>query len=521
MGIIMNEQKDGYIVCHRRAVTAKDVTGEYTLPDYLPDINRLLRVSSAVGRSSSHAGSEGGVDFDGEVLFSVLYSSPDGLIKNAAFQVPFDGNLQSAESIAKGLCHSTENTVCRLQSPRRIVMKCRVVSTASVPERQRIAPVISGKISPADEAALERKEKQLRYGEAGEVCVSGNVSEDIEIEGGAQGFPQVSEIVSVTMTPCIYDAKVYDGKLVYKGDVITELILKAATADDLPAEYFGVQRSIPISGEADAEGLAENTLFAADCNIYGLEYRVSADAKGENRIMELDFEYSVCFCAFTEYGISAVGDIYSPDYETTAETACITLRRPTKSLRFNFTASGEAPRDESDFDTVVSSSARASCDGVTVRAGRIIIQGTADVNVILSNGAGAYTVKNFKVPLRYETDGALPSDCFPDGAMVDFDAYATALSVKTRMSRDTVAADVETAVSLLLFTGESSDIVISCSVMKDRPREKTPGVMKLYYPEKNETLWDIAKTCATTEKALTEENGITGREIPVPIVIAQ
>ncbi|MBO4217318.1 MAG: DUF3794 domain-containing protein [Clostridia bacterium] len=515
----MNEQKDGFITCHRRAVTAKEISGEYTLPDYLPDINRVLRVSSAIGRTSSSAGAEGGVDFEGETAFSVIYSSPDGLIKNAAFTVPFSGNIQSAESIAKGLCHCTENTVCRLQSPRRIVMKCRVVSTASVPEKQRISPVISGKISAADEAALERKEKTVRYGEAGEVCVSGNVSEDVEIEGGAQGYPQAEEIVAVSMTPCVYDAKVYEGRLVYKGDVITELIVKAGTQEGLPAEYYSLQRTIPISGDADAEGLPENTMFAADCDIYGLEYRVSADAKGEARIAELDFEYAICFRAFTEYSASAVGDIYSPDYETVAETARVTLRRPTKCLRFNFTTTGEAPRDESDFDTVVSSSARVSCDGVTVRAGRMIIQGTADINVILGNGAGMFTVKNFKAPLRYETDGALPQDSFSDGSMVDFDAFAAALSVKPRISRDTVSADVETAVSLLLFTGESSDIVVSCNVLKDRPREKQRGGMRLYYPEKDETLWDIAKTCATTESALKEENGITGKEIPVPVVV--
>ena len=512
------EQKDGFITCHRRAVTAKDVSGEYTLPDYLPDINRLLRVSSAIGRTSSHAGEEGGVDFDGEVNFSVVYSSSDGLVKNAAFKVPFGGNMPSAESIAKGLCHSAENTVCRLQSPRRIVMKCRVISTASVPEKLRISPVISGKVSPADEAALERKEKILRYGEAGEISVAGSVSEDVTVEGGAQGYPQISEIVAVSMTPCVYDAKVYEGRLVYKGDVMTELILREAAQEGVPASYFSIWRSIPISGDADAEGLPEDTLFAADCSVYGLEYRIAKDQKGEDRTVELDFEYSVCFCAFTEYSASAVDDIYSPDYETSAETARVTLRRPTKCVRFNFTSSGESQRDEDDFDTVVSASARASCDGVTVKEGKLTVRGTADVNVILSNGAGAYTVKSFKVPLRCETEGALPRDGFSEGDMVDFDAYTSVLSVKPRMSRDAVAADIETAVSLLLFTGESSDIVVSCTVMKDRPREKRPGVMRLYYPEKDETLWDVAKACGTTEKALKEMNGVTGGEPPTPTV---
>ncbi len=511
----MNEQKDGYIVCHRRAVTAKDVSGEYTLPDYLPDINRVLRVSAAITRSSSHAGDGGGVDYDGEVSFSLIYSSPDGLIKNAAFQVPFSGNLQSADSIAKGLCHSAENTVCRLQSPRKTVMKCRVVSTASVPEKIRIAPVVSGKITAADEAALQKRIKALRYGEAGEVCVSGNVSEDIEVE------KPFSEIVAVSMTPCVYDARVYEGRLVYKGDVITELLLKSDTPDGVPAEYFSVRRSIPVSGDADAEGLPEDTYFVADCNIGGLEYRPAEDAKGDKKIAELDFEYSICFCGFTSRDADAVDDIYSPYYETAPEFARVTLRRPARCLRFNFTASGEAPRDESDFDSVISASAKATCDGVTVRAGRITVQGTADVNVILGNGAGMFTVKNFKIPLRYETDGALPPDCFPDGAMVDFDAFAAALSVNPRLTKETVSADVETAVSLLLFSGESSEIVISCAVMKDRPRENETGVLKLYYPEKDETLWDVAKACAVTEAELKEINSIQGKEIPSPLTVRQ
>ena len=48
------------------------------------------------------------------------------------------------------------------------------------------------------------------------------------------------------------------------------------------------------------------------------------------------------------------------------------------------------------------------------------------------------------------------------------------------------------------------------SLCRDKPRKTDDGAkITLYYPSKDETLWDIAKKYGTTEAELSQINGIS------------
>ncbi|MGN1096136.1 MAG: hypothetical protein ACI4QR_07075, partial [Eubacteriales bacterium] len=58
----------------------KEITTEYTLPDYLPDVNRLLRVVARIEEPGKYINGDM-IEYDGLICYNVIYATSDGKIK--------------------------------------------------------------------------------------------------------------------------------------------------------------------------------------------------------------------------------------------------------------------------------------------------------------------------------------------------------------------------------------------------------------------------------------------------------
>ena len=70
----------------------KEVSAEYNLPDYLPDVSRILRADAGVCRAGKYINGSS-LEYDGSVTFSVIYSTADGIIKAADFSSDYSGSV--------------------------------------------------------------------------------------------------------------------------------------------------------------------------------------------------------------------------------------------------------------------------------------------------------------------------------------------------------------------------------------------------------------------------------------------
>ncbi len=73
---------EGTCVVKKTAIPSviKEVVSELILPDYLPDVSRLLRTSADVGAENGYV-SGGALEYDGEINHTVIYATSDGRIK--------------------------------------------------------------------------------------------------------------------------------------------------------------------------------------------------------------------------------------------------------------------------------------------------------------------------------------------------------------------------------------------------------------------------------------------------------
>ena len=114
---------------------AQDITQELSLPDYQPEIKRLLRVSATVQPPTRYIGG-GNIEFSGNVDFNILYAGEDGALY--CFPTSADYTLRTAADGENTLSYlPDENMTCyaliepdlvngRVAGPRKLTVRCRM-----------------------------------------------------------------------------------------------------------------------------------------------------------------------------------------------------------------------------------------------------------------------------------------------------------------------------------------------------------------------------------------------------------
>lgn len=489
--------------------TPKEVVSELSLPDYLPDVSRLLKTEARIASQSSYF-NEGSLEFDGRMDYEIVYATSDGRIKSVPLSENFGGSVplpKDAENGESELRLEIENVTCRLQNPRRLSVKTKVGVTVLIYGEECVTPQISGALTPSEDARLEKKTDEINT--VRRLSVKDEnvpISEDLELD--AQ-MPSIAEIISVGLSPYLSDVRAADGKITYKGDVTANVICLAQADDaDAPAEYFSFSKKIPVSGEVKADGVTAECFANGYATVGDVEFRPQANSFGENRVVEVDFTYTAYLYGMCDDAVTAVGDMYSVNYESKNDMRQIESSRLLRAGEFNFTSDGALPLDEKDFSKVVSATASARMDSVGKNGSRLVFSGTADVCAILTNGAGAYVSKTFPLPLKAETEVGKSSDS------IECDVFPSVLSVNVKADGGEIRAEVETGISYFAAEVGKADVVDKCAIMKDRPT-KRPSSSKIIicYPSESDDLWSVAKRYSVPENEIRAANGFSG-ELP-------
>ena len=113
------------------------------LPDYLPEIRRILRVSSRILPAGKYIGGAK-AEFAGTVVHSVIYTGETGALAAAnlssdyEFSVPLGEQAQNCDPIVYAKSE-IDSVVCRLGGPRKLSIRTKIKasphnSVSAIPE---------------------------------------------------------------------------------------------------------------------------------------------------------------------------------------------------------------------------------------------------------------------------------------------------------------------------------------------------------------------------------------------------
>ena len=213
-----------------------EVSGDFTFPDYQPELRRLLSVTPTVLPPAKYVGS-GRAELNGTVDFLVLYVGGDGelysvpLSSEYSVQVPLEQmdsvDLNSGVTIfATPVCESV-NT--RVSAPRKLNLRCRLRIHVCAYGRRFPEEQIRGTVEPAS----VRRQMQ----EASCMSAAVGLSDPLSVSAELVGLGEDARVVSASAEPFLQQTQMGDG--IVSEELQLGGIAQVQTAAQLAAQEAG------------------------------------------------------------------------------------------------------------------------------------------------------------------------------------------------------------------------------------------------------------------------------------------
>ena len=480
----MSEQRRWNVPLCDRTVTC-EVSGDYTLPDYQPEIRRLLTVRPTVLPPAKYVGG-GQVELNGTVEYQVLYVGADGglytvpLSAEYSASVPTEqvGGLDLSAGVTAFASVVSEGVTSRVSAPRRMSirsrLRCHVRAYGTMIEEMQV----SGEAEPTTIRRLGTEARSM-------VAVSG-LSDMIPVGEEIGGIGEDTRVISADGVVFLNEITPADGMAMGRGEVLLKLMLGRENGS-----IDVLSRRLPIEGTVELEGMTSD----GTCTMRGIISDLGVTVE-EGRIL---CEISVLLSAegMRNRTVHDTADCYSTTVESECDYRTYRLPVALRCENGNLSQSERIPTEESNLPegaSIADAFGSVIFDGCEQAGESYLLTGQSRY-WLLCQKDNEYSVTEVTLPLRYELDGGKEPP-------VSYDAVGEVLSCRARVDGDTLCLDAEISVTAN-FVGEEELTVVDTVRFGEPIREKGSRTV-VYYPTPEDTSWTVAKRYHVSPEQLTE-----------------
>lgn len=468
-----------------------ELSGDFVLPDYQPEIKRLLRVSASVLPPSKYIGDRQ-AEFAGNIDYYVLYIGSDNapycapLTAEYKIDMPFDADMGESDGYLQALGASAaiqpDMISGRVTAPRKLSIKCRLKSRIQIFGEMPLEDgythgedglqVLRGKVSATEclrgvGALLRASDEMICDSRDGEIRVI-----------SADGKVLMSEVT------CTRDS------VVCRGDLYVKLLL-CREDDGIP--YTAI-RKMPLSQTVTLEGV--NTGDSASAKGSVCELNVTVDDGRIDIESGVIIEVQAAHCEDVEY----VKDVYSISRKSENGYKMVTVPHAAVCFGGNFTLSDSLALDEAGLAPgahVIDASGTAMVEEYNFEGGKCVISGKTKF-AMLTEKDGEYGISECELPFSYRTAA--------NGYFSKAICECEIISARARADGERVGIDAEVGVMGVAMTYGEEKMLSGAAFGGEISVPR--GEFIVCYPSNDDTLWSVAKRYGASLDALRESNRI-------------
>jgi len=523
-GKINFRDRDNDNFCAAEKITSssnlKEVSEDFILPDYLPDVKKVVWVNTSSSIDGRFVGA-GTLEYEGSVIYRVFFITEDNSLANVVFTSSFSNKIvheDLSEDSVDLIQPAVEQISCRLQNPRKFNIRARVGANVTIWRRGSFLPEVYGG-KDGDESGLETRVATVSAMNMMNIRESDfTLAEDIIVE---KSLPAIGNLVYTVADIFVDEARAAKDKLTIKGNCDVECLYRSG-GEDGPVVYTMIRRSWPVTQTIDALGISEGYEGMVTVSVTNLETNVRDDESGERRLIEVDATYNIDAECAIQKDLAIVRDIYSLTRECQITTKKMTITNFARSLRENFSVNENfllAELTDEDIDHIIGTKININLSNIPAESkkGTVILEGTANVSVVGHNAAGLTTELNVVIPIRFDTD-------IKNTGNIKIKTNARALNIRCRADNGKLYVDFEAAFVSMVYVETQCELVENVKLLGELAvfagaQVQAEAAMILYYPDNGENLWDIAKKYGTTTERLQKQNSISSESSVLPKVI--
>ena len=237
-----------------------DVNEEFSLPDYVPEIRRLLSVKAQPLPESKYVSDKGegtGVEFGGTMTYLLIYTDDEGNLSS----LPLTSNYE-AEAILLSrpqtifIDTTVDSLLPRVNAPRKITIKSRLKSRILGWESKEYKENIQGG-GISEEMFLQRKTESVKALSLLPVSQQNiRVSDKLDMQGHTSAKPLWCDAFVY-----VKDARAQNNTISVRGEIKVKCLCQKGD------EYITLTKSIPLTEELEANGasLGDMARVSARC----------------------------------------------------------------------------------------------------------------------------------------------------------------------------------------------------------------------------------------------------------------
>ncbi len=482
------------------------VEGDVIVPDIKPDIKEiLLTEASAVITNQNYA--DGKLNIAGVASVKILYipegegAGPKSIDTKFDFkdalEFPDDEGLEIS---ARAL---TEHIEFSLINSRKLNVKLVVSVSARGYHRQELT-LLTG---AAEDSPVEVRTRQISaYQVVADTARELVVTEALEIPSAK---PDADEIIKLDVKAVKGDCKIMSGKILLKGALVINSLYAGI---DPEAGVQCMEHELPFSEIVDIEGLGEDCLCNVTYEVKDIFYTLKEDLNGDPRVISLDVLLRANIMASKTQEVTVIDDCYS-----TKGRAEISRRRVVMdellcegvshlSLKEILTIPEEAPAA----GAVFSLRCKPKVQELQVVDEKLVIRGKL-IAFVLYGGAEADASMCSTVG-EFDFEHSVPADGANEGVFCE--CGVTDQSVSFTLN---AASEIELRCVLEFYTRAVKkmelDIISGCELIEDEPEAEPARGLVIYFAQRGDSLWDIAKRYRTGMDKIKQLNQMDSGQI--------
>lgn len=494
----MNESVE-FIRCERIADIYSESSCDHSMPDYKGDVRKLLHTSAEVIPSGKFA-DNGELCISGIVCYKVVYLNSENGIEGEEFTSDYDLSVKCPTENVKDFFEKTRIAASnvRLTGPRRFSAKCSLVTDIYV---SRVEELITE--NGADDRELELKELTALAIDRKSFC-SGEreyAEKLITLEGAiADDVRVITQSADVTVTSLARSGD----EVTVKGNIRIDYLLSRA---DLPP--YPEQSVIPFEQTVTVEDVGDAATLFAKGRVSSLKLNVNPEDFGTSIVADVIAEICVETVENRELGVYkdgyAIGSECEPSYERLSYSEHVSSASHKSGVEVT------VKREELGLGVlrdIIYTNAFARIEEAKMLEDGACIKGEVRFSGIASEVEDGDSV--FYSGFKYCAPFAVNVNMnLQNRHNLTLEAEALTCGASALIDKDSVVLSAELGIRCTVTEAKETERLCGITVISDNQIEKRPSVITVYYPERGEELFEIAKHFKVSVRDVAVWNSLT------------
>ena len=461
------------------------------LPDYCPDVRRILKCHVTPKVSQCYQNGDK-ANIDGFIFVKIYYLCDENKIHCYDSKLPYSkvvGIKDSAEDVSVSVGASTNYVNCRAVNQRRFDVRGAITLKTKV--------MVKGKETILSDAAGDgvqlRKKTVNTSSLCGESAVQFSVQEEETVSGA-----EINAILRSEGFVELTDVKVIPNKVILKGDLKVTTVYTDAEG----LVPITVVNTIPVSRIMDIDRLTDECRLELKSDVVSLEVLPKQDENGLFNKLAFDVKVNIFAKCYISKQVYVVTDAYSTGFGCSYTTKNIPIESLDNVIDETFTYKTQIDLSDVAVDRIIDLWSSAKTPVSKMENSKMVVDIPVDIFAFYTaeNGSAEFCEK--AISATFET--ALSDGC---GTAV-FEPEVKIMSCEYSLvgpNKAEIRVEINVTGSLLCNRLDRCITEITMDYSAQKSSNDSPA-LTIYYCDKGENVWDIAKKYNTCADCIMAEN---------------